>query len=100
MNSPRVSLYRIQRVDFWLEDGLEEGDDQFLALGDGVKRARGHRGDTLGLMLFSCPCFCFLFYPLLFLGAFSFYFLLFGPFMLFLGQLLFYLLFLLFLFLF
>ena len=40
MNSPRVSLYMIQRFGFWLEDGLEEGEDHFLALGDGVKRAR------------------------------------------------------------
>ena len=44
MNSPRVSLYRIQRIDFWLEDGLEEREDQFLALGDGVKRARVGEG--------------------------------------------------------
>ena len=41
MNLPRVSLYQIQEFDFLLRDGLEEGEeDQFLALGDGVKRAR------------------------------------------------------------
>ena len=37
MNSPRISLYKIQDFDF-VEDGLEEGGkDKFLALGDGVK---------------------------------------------------------------
>ena len=41
MNSPRGSLYQIQEIVFLLGDGLEEGEeDQFLALGDGVKRAR------------------------------------------------------------
>ena len=44
MNSSRVSLYRVQRVDFCFEDGLEEREDQFLALGDGVKRARVGKG--------------------------------------------------------
>ena len=46
MNSPKVSLYRFQRVDFCCEDGLEEREDQFLALGDGVKRARGGEGKS------------------------------------------------------
>ena len=44
MNSPRVSPYMIHEVGFWLEDGLEEREDQFLALCDGVKRARAGKG--------------------------------------------------------